>query len=181
MLRRRATDEEQTVAADSLRDDPGYPNSDWLPAEIASDPHGFLLTGSDVPEGADWPLERPRVALETSMPCVLATGDVRSGSVKRVASAVGEGAIAVQLLHGLLADSVRPRVQPTVAAAPVAERRTPPHPFRVDEDWRPSRFRWRSGGPRWPAGRQASLLVSPSRARSEAPWRGATRGRAASR
>ena len=65
---------------------------------------GFLFTGEDVPDDHGWPLERRPFALETSMPGVLAAGDVRHASVKRVASAVGEGSIAVQLVHNLLAD-----------------------------------------------------------------------------
>ena len=64
--------------------------------------HGFLFTGEDLPDDHGWPLERRPSALETSMPGVLAAGDVRHGSVKRVASAVGEGSIAVQLVHNLL-------------------------------------------------------------------------------
>ena len=62
--------------------------------------HGFLLTGADVPAD-DWPLERSPLLLETSMPGVLAAGDVRHGSIKRVASAVGEGSIAIQLVRAL--------------------------------------------------------------------------------
>jgi thioredoxin reductase (NADPH) len=80
-----------------------HPHTDWLPAGIARDEHGFVLTGTDVPAGT-WPLERAPHLLETSLPSVLAVGDARHGSVKRVASAVGEGAVAVQLLHSLLAD-----------------------------------------------------------------------------
>ena len=110
VLRERATGEEDTVAADALFVLIGArPHTDWLPADIARDTHGFLLTGADIPDGYDWPLERRPLSLETSMPGVLAAGDVRHGSVKRVASAVGAGAIAVQLLHSLFADE---RVQP---------------------------------------------------------------------
>lgn len=79
-----------------------HPHTAWLPGEIARDDHGFLYTGGNVSGRADWPLERAPSSLETSMPGVLAAGDVRHGSVKRVASAVGEGSIAVQLVHGLL-------------------------------------------------------------------------------
>jgi thioredoxin reductase (NADPH) len=85
-----------------------HPHTDWLPREIARDRLGFLLTGQDVPDDHGWPLERRPLLLETSMPGVLAVGDVRHGSVKRVASAVGEGSIAVQLVHELLAG--RPEV-----------------------------------------------------------------------
>ena len=78
------------------------PHTDWLPAGIERDERGFVLTGADVSESS-WPLDRPPFTLETSMPGVFAGGDVRHGSVKRVASAVGEGSIAVQLLHQLFA------------------------------------------------------------------------------
>ena len=121
VLRERATDEEETVAADALFVMIGArPHSDWLPADIPRDTHGFLLTGTDLPGGSDWPLERRPLALETSMPGVLAAGDVRHGSVKRVASAVGEGAIAVQLLHTLFADELLQRRLSTEPAAGVA-------------------------------------------------------------
>ncbi len=61
-----------------------------------------MLTGTDVGADDGWPLDRPPFPLETSLPAVLAVGDVRHGSVKRVASAVGEGSVAIQILHGLL-------------------------------------------------------------------------------
>jgi thioredoxin reductase (NADPH) len=108
VLRERTTDEEETVAADALFVMIGArPHSDWLPADIARDTHGFLLTGPDIPDGYEWSLERLPFALETSMPGVLATGDVRHGSVKRVASAVGEGAIAVALLHSIVNEAAQ--------------------------------------------------------------------------
>lgn len=95
---------ETTVTADALFVLIGArPHSDWLPAEVARDAHGFLLTGADL-NGHPWPLERRPLSLETSLPGVLAAGDVRHASVKRVASAVGEGAIAVQLVHTLAAE-----------------------------------------------------------------------------
>lgn len=121
VLRERATGEEETVAADALFVLIGArPHSDWLPADIARDAHGFLLTGAELPDGYDWPLERRPLSLETSMPGVLAAGDVRHASVKRVASAVGEGAIAVRLVQSLFADEqLHPR-SPTEAAAPAA-------------------------------------------------------------
>jgi thioredoxin reductase (NADPH) len=105
VLRERAIGDERTVPADALFVLIGArPRTDWLPSEIASDEHGFLYTGEDIPDGHGWPLERPPFALETSMPGVLAAGDVRHASVKRVASAVGEGSIAVHLVHSLFAD-----------------------------------------------------------------------------
>ncbi len=80
------------------------PRTDWLPATVARDRWGFVLTGPDLTvAGAPWPLERPPFPLETSLPGVFAAGDVRHGSVKRVASAVGEGAIAIKQVHDRLA------------------------------------------------------------------------------
>src|SRR5215212_8647916 len=82
------------------------PHTEWLPEEVMRDERGYIFTGNDLlrdgspPEG--WPLERPPMLLETSVPGVFAAGDVRCGSVKRVASAVGEGAIAIQMVHKYL-------------------------------------------------------------------------------
>jgi thioredoxin reductase (NADPH) len=104
-LRESATGEEKVVGADALFVLIGArPHTDWLPHEVARDARGFLFTGEDVLDSHGWPLERRPRALETSMPGVLAAGDVRRASVKRVASAVGEGSIAVQIVHDLLAD-----------------------------------------------------------------------------
>ncbi len=75
------------------------PHSEWLAGAVECDDRGFVLTGADVTPRAG----RPPLRLETSMPGVFAAGDVRHGSVKRVASAVGEGAIAIQLVHEYLA------------------------------------------------------------------------------
>jgi thioredoxin reductase (NADPH) len=84
----------------------GHPNTDWLDGALARDDHGYMLTGLDVAaqDRFPWALERPPMLLETSLPGVFAAGDVRRGSVKRVASAVGEGSIAVQLAHLRLAE-----------------------------------------------------------------------------
>ncbi|WP_204331426.1 FAD-dependent oxidoreductase [Geodermatophilus sabuli] len=79
------------------------PHTEWLPATIERDPAGFVVTGSELSDGALAALGRRPMALETSVPGVLAAGDVRHGSVKRVASAVGEGSIAIQFVHRLLA------------------------------------------------------------------------------
>jgi thioredoxin reductase (NADPH) len=82
------------------------PHTDWLPEGIQRDRHGFVLTDDDLPPasaaaaGADEP--RPPRLLETSMPGVFAAGDVRHGSVKRVASAVGEGGISIRSVHQYL-------------------------------------------------------------------------------
>jgi thioredoxin reductase (NADPH) len=82
------------------------PCTDWLGKEFARDDNGFVVTGPDlIVDGqlpADWPLERHPYFLETSVPGVFAAGDVRGQSVKRVASAVGEGAMAVTLVHRYL-------------------------------------------------------------------------------
>jgi thioredoxin reductase (NADPH) len=82
------------------------PHTGWLPEEVMRDERGYIITGSDLlrdgvpPEG--WPLKRQPMLLETSVPGVFAAGDVRCGSVKRVASAVGEGSIAIQMVHKYL-------------------------------------------------------------------------------
>ena len=78
------------------------PRTDWLPAEIERDAKGFVLTGSAVAHSQRWDAARAPFLLETSRRGVFAAGDVRSGSVKRVASAVGEGAMAVQFVHEYL-------------------------------------------------------------------------------
>jgi len=78
------------------------PHTDWLPPEIERDERGFVLTAPDIPLEGHAPLERPPLHLETSLPGVFAVGDVRSRSVKRVASAVGEGSVAIQQVHEYL-------------------------------------------------------------------------------
>ncbi|MDX2007873.1 MAG: FAD-dependent oxidoreductase [Meiothermus sp.] len=78
------------------------PYTDWLEGAVLRDDKGFVPTGSDLPKGV-WRLERDPFLLETSVPGVFAAGDVRHESVKRVASAVGEGSIAVQFVHRYLA------------------------------------------------------------------------------
>ena len=83
----------------------GVPRTGWADAAgVALDPRGFIVTGGR-PEG--WPLERDALPLETSVPGVFAAGDVRSGSVKRVAGAVGDGAMAVALAHQRLEELAR--------------------------------------------------------------------------
>jgi|tagenome__1003787_1003787.scaffolds.fasta_scaffold20887556_2 thioredoxin reductase len=83
------------------------PRSDWLAGVAACDRWGSVLTGADA-EGAGWTAPRPPLLLETSVPGVFAVGDVRAGGVNRVASAVGEGALAVTLIHQYLATLPRP-------------------------------------------------------------------------
>ena len=78
----------------------------WLPPEIALDQRGFILTGADVPT-AEWARKRDPFLLETSVPGVFACGDVRSGPVKRVAAAVGEGSMAIAFIHQYLRDEQR--------------------------------------------------------------------------
>jgi thioredoxin reductase (NADPH) len=96
------------------------PRTDWLPAEVERDARGFVLTGADLRDDQAWPLDRSRFLLETSMPGVFAAGDVRHGSVKRVASAVGEGSVAIQLLHRLFeADRLHPRGRPQQPAGAI--------------------------------------------------------------
>jgi thioredoxin reductase (NADPH) len=78
------------------------PRTDWLDGVVARDDRGFILSGADVREYG-WPLEREPLALETNVPGVFVAGDVRARSIKRVASAVGEGSMAVSLIHQYLA------------------------------------------------------------------------------
>lgn len=78
------------------------PRTDWLPPEIEKDEKDFVRTGITLADSPHWTLKRQPFLLETSRPGVFAAGDVRSGSVKRVASAVGEGSMAVQFVHEYL-------------------------------------------------------------------------------
>ena len=83
------------------------PRTEWLKDCVALDNKGFILTGRDldpVIQNFHWPLLRVPLMLETSLPGVFAVGDVRAGNVKRVASAVGEGSIAISLVHRVLAE-----------------------------------------------------------------------------
>jgi thioredoxin reductase (NADPH) len=79
----------------------GEPSTSWLPYSVALDAGGYVLTGPDAGRATQSaePREREPLLLETSLPAVFAAGDVRSGSVKRVVSAVGEGAMAVRMVH----------------------------------------------------------------------------------
>jgi thioredoxin reductase (NADPH) len=84
------------------------PNTAWLQGCVSLDANGFVRTGSDLPaedlDAAKWPLNRPPHPFETNLPGIFAVGDVRYGSVKRVASAVGEGSACVQSIHRVLSE-----------------------------------------------------------------------------
>jgi thioredoxin reductase (NADPH) len=105
--RNNATGEEQTAPIGHVFVMTGaVPNTGWLDGCVALDPNGFIKTGPDLSRDdlatAHWPLSRPPHLLETSLPGVFAVGDARGGNVKRVASAVGEGSIAVSFVHQVL-------------------------------------------------------------------------------
>jgi thioredoxin reductase (NADPH) len=104
-IRSHADGATETVAAEELFLMIGAsPNTDWLPEDLARDDGGFIRTGVDLESDGAWPLqERGPFSLETSMPGVFAAGDVRHGSMNRVASAVGEGSIAIKLVHEFFA------------------------------------------------------------------------------
>ena len=78
------------------------PGTDWLRGCLALDDKGFILTGRDLDQNPSWTQGRSPQMLETSLPAIFAVGDVRHGSVKRVASGVGEGSVAVQFIHQYL-------------------------------------------------------------------------------
>jgi thioredoxin reductase (NADPH) len=96
---------EETLAADACFVFIGAsPRTDWLEGVLARDGRGFILAGRDV-QAAGWPLEREPFVLETTVPGVFVAGDVRARSIKRVASAVGEGSMAVSLIHEYLLEA----------------------------------------------------------------------------
>ena len=106
-LRHNKTGESRTVDASWLFAFIGAaPRTDWLDGVVARDERGFIVAGPDLGTAdtalRDWPLDRQPYHLETSVPGVFVAGDVRSDSGKRVASAVGEGAMAVMLVHRYL-------------------------------------------------------------------------------
>lgn len=114
VLRDRVRGSEESVSADGLFLMIGArPHTEWLPSEMAKDDQGFVLTGTDLRDEHARRFQRSPLLLETSMPGVFAAGDVRHGSVKRVASAVGEGSVAIQHLHSLFgANGDIPMAQP---------------------------------------------------------------------
>lgn len=104
LVLRSSDGETETVPSDGLFLMIGAdPKTGWLPAECALGGGGFVCTGAEAEAHGDWPLARSPLSLETSMPGVFAAGDVRHGSMNRVASAVGEGSIAIRLVHELIA------------------------------------------------------------------------------
>jgi thioredoxin reductase (NADPH) len=103
-IRDRTTGEVETIRAEGLFVMIGaQPRTDWLPESAERDRHGFLLTGVEAAANG-WPLERQPYPYETTMPGLFAVGDVRGGSVKRVASGVGEGSVVVSQLHQFLSE-----------------------------------------------------------------------------
>jgi thioredoxin reductase (NADPH) len=99
-VRERVTGATQTIPADGLFIMIGAePRTDWLPDRVARDRFGFVVAGSRAQSDERWPLQRSPYPYESTLPGVFAVGDVRSGSVKRVASAVGEGSVVVSQLH----------------------------------------------------------------------------------
>lgn len=106
---RQSGDCEQVEAAGLFVFIGAAPHTDWLEGVVARDRHGFIPTGPDLPRDdkgrfAGWTLERDPFLLETTVPGLFVAGDVRAASVKRVASSVGEGSIAVQFIHRYLAE-----------------------------------------------------------------------------
>jgi thioredoxin reductase (NADPH) len=119
VLRARGNGVEEQVPAQGLFLLIGArPRTDWLPATVERDSGGFVMTGADLSEQGLGAFDRAPLPLETSVPGVLAVGDVRHGSVKRVASAVGEGAMAIPQVHRLLACGVPAGDVPVVVPSP---------------------------------------------------------------
>lgn len=100
VLRDRQTGREESLAVDGLFVMIGAePGTGWLPGEVGRDDHGFVLAGSDAGRDPRWDRSRPPQPYESTVPGLFAVGDVRCGSVKRVASAVGEGSVVVSQIH----------------------------------------------------------------------------------
>jgi thioredoxin reductase (NADPH) len=105
VLFNKQSGEEETVECDRLCCFIGAePRTEWLDV-VAKDDHGFILSGPDLKDVSGWTLDRPPHHLETSVPGVFVAGDVRAESAKRVAAAVGEGSMAVMLVHRYLAEA----------------------------------------------------------------------------
>src|SRR6188472_999147 len=106
VLENKQTGERETVTASRMCCFIGAtPRTKWLDGIVARDDRGFILTGPDMRDVCGWTLDRPPHHLETSVPGVFVAGDVRADSAKRVAAAVGEGSMAVMLVHRYLAES----------------------------------------------------------------------------
>jgi thioredoxin reductase (NADPH) len=104
----RETKESRTLKTPALFSFIGAtPRTEWLPEEIEKDDKDFVRTGTALAQSPHWTARRQPYLLETSRPGVFAAGDVRSGSIKRVASAVGEGAMAVQFVHEYMKETGR--------------------------------------------------------------------------
>jgi hypothetical protein len=94
------------------------PRTEWLEDSFVLNNRGFIVTGPDLAsfgDGDQWPLKRPPLMLETNVPGIFAVGDTRAGSIKRVASAVGEGSMAVHLVHRYLAERAEQHASPQQA------------------------------------------------------------------
>jgi thioredoxin reductase (NADPH) len=130
VLRDRATGRDDTVPAAALFVMIGAtPHADWLPDDVVRDQHGFILTGSNLPNEGQAEAGQPvPLSLETSLPGVFAVGDVRAGSVQRVASAVGEGSVAVPQVH----QHLRRQAPQPAPVAPSGERTLPRDPRDPD-------------------------------------------------
>jgi thioredoxin reductase (NADPH) len=137
VLEDTATAARRTVPADALFVLIGaQPRTEWLGETVARGRQGFIRTGPDLPASthARWPPGRPPLPLETSLPGVFAAGDVRHGSVKRVAAAVGEGAATIPLVHRYLARAAAGQKTPAPARTPADPRQhtTGTHPAAQD-------------------------------------------------
>ena len=145
VLQDTASGARRSVPADALFVLIGaQPRTQWLAGSVARDRQGFIRTGPDLPAGTRWPPGRPPLPLETSLPGVFAAGDVRQESVKRVASAVGEGAATIPLVHRHLHTTLatagrRGPVPPSPASTPATGTHpgTPPpdHPGAQPAAW----------------------------------------------
>jgi thioredoxin reductase (NADPH) len=161
VLRDLATGATETVDAGELFIFIGAaPHTGWLDEVVARDPHGFVLAGPDVAALAQhqWPLDRPPYHLETSLPGVFAVGDVRSESAKRVASAVGEGAMAVMFVHRYLETLLWPR---SWRATPKSSARCSCSRSSPTSSWSACAVRgtWSSGSPGWCSARAGRLTA----------------------
>jgi thioredoxin reductase (NADPH) len=137
VLEDTATGARRAVPADALFVLIGaQPRTEWLGETVARDRWGFIRTGPDLPAAthASWPPGRPPLPLETSLPGVFAAGDVRRGSVKRVAAAVGEGAATIPLVHRYLARAAAGHKTTPRPGPPPIPASTRPAPSRRPRD-----------------------------------------------